>query len=129
MREIITPNIIVIEEPDGRSFQLALNKAFKDYSQRKNFRYDIQPRSESGHCAYLFFDDVEKHPESLEDAARLQGIKGSCVDCPYFDKPTDRRMKRGACPFAHYGQTFSDTPACEEFYRWLATGKKIEFER
>lgn len=128
MREVITPNIIVIEEPDGRSFQLSLNRAFRTYSQECGFRYEIQPRSSDGvHCAYLFYDDVEKRPESLEDAARLQGIRGSCEDCPYFSRVDDKRVKWGDCPFASYGRTKSDQPACETYYKWLATGKKMNF--
>ena len=82
-----------------------------------------------GMIARISYEETEEIFENLEDEYHAKGVSLTCAACPYFepvkkaDGTVDQRAKRGACPFAHYGMTSSDRPACDEMFRMLNEGR------
>ena len=118
MRRIVTPQIRVVEEEDGRAFQHHLNRAFKELSQEEGFHFELRDRAK-GHCAYITWVEVEEIPETVKEIAHQKGIRYQCKDCPYIKIPKDRRLKWCECPF---GACTKNDEACDWFYKEVAKG-------
>ena len=120
MKTIVTPHIRVIEEDDGRMFQTVLNRAFKELSGNEGFRYEVREK-QSGHLAYIFWQETERIPETIKELAHDRGIYLKCGDCPHLVVPKDRRLKWCECPF---GAVYKTDDACDWFYKEVAQGRE-----
>lgn len=71
--------------------------------------------------AYVVVTTEELAPETLADEYRLQGKSFHCGNCPHLIKSEDKRKRWHYCEHED-GPSREDTPACEDFYRWLKRG-------
>ena len=126
MDERIIQKFEIITDPDPAVFQQLLNDATTRLA--KNHPKVIFNMN-MGHCAYITYTEIEKIPETIGDEFSLLGLDLRCRNCPRFEWPVTkdgtihRRKKQGTCKIAEYGFTNRDSPACEFFYRGLASGK------
>ena len=123
MREKTKDRIKVIECSCGAEFEHVLNKAFDELSEERNFRFEIRERKE-GHCAYLFWKEVERFAETARDQCELDGIRLYCGDCPKCERPLDKRKKWCECPLAPGGYVSMNESACEWFCREYLAGRE-----
>lgn len=123
MREKTKDRIKVIECSCGSEFERELNRAFEDLSEYRNFRFEIRERKD-GHCAYLFWKEVERFAETARDQCDLDGIRLYCGDCPKCERPLDKRKKWCECPLAPGGYVSMNESACEWFCREYLAGRE-----
>lgn len=123
MREKTKERIKVIECDSGAEFEMELNRAFETLTDRKGFRYEIRERK-NGHCAYVFWKEVERIAETARDQCDLDGIRLYCGDCPKCDRPLDKRKKWCVCPLAPGGYVSMNESACEWFCREYLAGRE-----
>ena len=82
-----------------------------------------------GLIARISYVEDERVPESMADEYEAKGVHLFCEDCPKFqpdmkaDGTVDKRSKKGHCPFAHYGMTFKNSPACDKLFEMINTGE------
>lgn len=104
---------IVVQENNAIDFQNHLNDALSGLVNP-----EIIIEKSIPFTAYIFYTASKNVPESvLELFEILDGEPHSCIECPYFTKPADRRMKRGSCSVKARNPR-SDERACESFYLW-----------
>lgn len=82
-----------------------------------------------GLIARIEYEEEFNKCEDLIDEYEEKGVRLNCQDCPFF-KPLlnkngtiNRAAKRGDCPFAEYGFTHRDAPACERLFLMLNNGE------
>lgn len=82
-----------------------------------------------GLIARIAYQEEEDVPESLADEYRMQGVKLTCYDCPYFgptlnrDGSENQRAKKGTCPFKDYKIAYKDAAACNRLFEMLNSGE------
>lgn len=60
---------------------------------------------------------TESQVECMGDEFMQHNAYCHCSDCPFLEIGTDARRKTFPCPYAKYGETRVDAPACEVFYQ------------
>lgn len=99
-------------------FEKKLNDAIEDLRDKRP-EINISESRPKGFLAYITYLECQKVPETLSDELELRGLQIKCNDCPYIQRTTDARRKRFKCPYAPYGQTYLESPACNKFYEDL----------
>ena len=101
-------------------FESKLNAVLSDLNNR-GIKYELQLNPSTGFLAYVVFEDNRQIPETIAEEFELGGEKHTCIECPYFVRPTDGRRKYTKCV---YGKLRGrDSACCDEFYEQLADGK------
>lgn len=67
--------------------------------------------------ARFYYSVIDEQVESLEDDFMQNNERCHCSDCPFLEIGTDARRKWFPCQYATYGESRTDSPACEVFYR------------
>lgn len=119
MRTDHTPQLEVIFSDDPSKFQESFNSKMMELSQYSP-KYEFH--HEKGFCAYIIYDRTTKVLETLADEYALKGYSYKCIDCPYLEVPTDKRIKHCHCDYAPTETSHKDSPACELFYKRLDMG-------
>lgn len=68
-------------------------------------------------CADFVYVKTTKLAETPEDEFMQHNARCTCSDCPFLEIGTDARRKWFPCRYATYGETRTDSSACEVFYR------------
>lgn len=119
MRQDKYKQAIVIAEKDAASFERKLNEALNRVTNP-----EIQIDNNLPFTAYILYSVCRDVPESvLELFELLDGCSHSCIECPHFVEPTDKRCKWGSCTL-RIEKTRGESRACEHFYVWRL--KEIE---
>lgn len=70
----------------------------------------------------------ETIPESVADAAELEGVRFVCGQCPFFkpmtkaDGTEDKRCKWGECEHAELGRVLKNSTACDRLFEEIKKG-------
>ena len=104
----ITRKTIFIEAEDQLSFEEALNKNTRGLVDATVQIYGLFK------CAILYteigYEDDEK---TIADLFEEAGCGATCGECPYYKKPTDKRVKYIHCKGRKIGE---DSRACDDYY-------------
>ena len=105
----------VIDGADARDFEDVLNEVLDAISDP-----DITFDRNRPFLAYVTFTETIEIPESVQDAYEMRGEYHFCGECPYWEKPTDRRIKYDYCDLGE--KVGEKTAACDLFYKMLNEG-------
>lgn len=110
-------------------FDSKLN-SFTDKLDAKGIRYKLDLSVSAGLIAFVIYEKQITLPECVKDEYELAGEKHNCIECPFYVRPTDGRVKNTRCPKTEKLRRAND-PCCEDFYKWLDRGeiKLIEVGR
>jgi len=122
MRESYKKKIKTIVERDPAAFDEAVN-GFTDAHDVVEMRFHDYA---GAFCVVITYMETKRVPQNIRDEYELRGEYYTCGECPYYEKPTDRRMRHGSCKLAN--RVDPDGPACLHFYRELSLGE-ITMER
>lgn len=109
-----------ISEKDAFEFEVKINAAL-DALIAKGIVPDIEFNHNMGHCAYLMWTEETQIPENAKDEYELLGERHKCIECPYYIRPTDGRIKYTRCPVIDF-KVGADNSCCEQFYEELERG-------
>lgn len=106
---------------DAFNFQTKLNAAL-DELNKKGISYDLQFNNTMGFCAYIVYEEIIEVCETVRDEYEEVGELHTCIECPFFVRPTDGRRKYTRCPKTNK-LTAGTGRCCEVFYELLDAGK------
>ena len=113
MKQKTVQQIKVVSATNGADFERKFNAAAEDLAK---YEPEVQLKSGDGFCAYFMYNMNICQPETLEDNFSMHVNVCHCSDCKFLEIGTDARRKTFPCPYAEYGETRIDSPACERFY-------------
>lgn len=105
---------------DAFDFETRLN-SFTDSLDLKGIEYEVQLDPTAGLLAFVKYKVRRQVPETIKDEYDLAGEKHTCIECPFYVRPTDGRRKNTRCPHTNR-LTSADMMCCEDFYTLLDKG-------
>ena len=105
---------LTIETTSAQEFDEKVNQAVMEHAADNVEvirRLDVSGK----HCAYVVWEEEVKKPENARDRLSIKGIKVSCGDCPFFELPSDKRIKYVKCQRGVTTRACYERDACE----WL----------
>ena len=112
--------IKTISASDPFEFDARLN-SFTDDLDRRGIAYTVAVNPAAGLLAFVEYQVTVQVPENAKDEYDLMGERHSCIECPYFVRPTDGRVRYTKCPHTEALAT-ADSNCCDDFYEWLKAG-------
>lgn len=100
-------------------FDQKMQEALNELEQYSPIVQYLDGRQE--YCAVLRYTYEEQIPQDARDRHELAGDTYKCWQCPYFEKPDDKRVKWGSCHRSDAVKT--DTPCCKWLYEQIDGGK------
>ena len=123
MRRESYQQFAIVAADSAQSLTEQLNaKLFELKGKRPNVTFE-------GFIARIEYFEEYSKCEDLIDEYDEKGVRLHCEDCPFFEPmrnkngTINRAAKKGDCPFATYGFTHRDTPACERLFQMLNDGE------
>lgn len=111
--------VVCISESNASDFQIKMNEALSHLPNPEITLDKCIPFT-----AYIIYKVKRDVPESvLELLELIDGDPHTCVECPYYEEPSDKRMKWGICKIKLERMRL-DNRACERFYLWRS--KELE---
>lgn len=89
----------------------------------KTLQINEQPQIDKNvpYLAHIFYLEELYVPENIQEEYESKGKRFYCIDCPYFNKPEDGRIKNVRCEYCNkYVKATSS--ACTTFYQRLHDG-------
>lgn len=116
MKRIKKNNFEVVQEPDGPSFQRAMQKIVDKVSCPK-----ITFPPAAVFVAYVEYTEEILEPETISERYELSGDTHYCGECPHMIRPADKRIRWFRCD-VHDDLTRMDSACCDYFYNELEKG-------
>ena len=111
MRNDKLKQIIVIAETDPAVFEQRMNEELCKLKDP-----EIKLYEGNSFRAVITYTVYRNTPESILELFEMtSGENGMCYACPYFAKPTDKRMKWGRCELLDEKKKMTSR-ACEHYY-------------
>ena len=110
----------VVTASDGFNFETKLN-AFLDDLDAKGISYTYEFNHNAPHTAYITYDHIYTVCESVRDEYEEVGETHTCIECPYYVRPTDGRRKYTRCNKTDK-LCKGDDRCCDRFYEELDKG-------
>ena len=104
-------------------FDTALN-AFTDGLDRQGIAYTLSVSPSAGLLAFVEYEVETKVPQNAKDEYELLGESHKCIECPFYVRPTDGRVKYTKCPITNK-LTDADSWCCDSFYERLKRGMEL----
>lgn len=104
-------------------------ESFTDSLIKKGIEYTIETVQGAWLQVYVKYTEVRQIAEDARDEYNLAGEFHRCIECPFFVRPTDGRVKNVRCKHRGCGVTgngvltTADTQCCEWLYEKLAAGE------
>ena len=111
----------IVAASTADEFEAKLNKMFESLD-RQRIKYEVKFPEGLGFCAYIVKEHKMILPETIADEFELAGERHTCVDCPYWQHPTDGRVKYTRCEVTP-GIHGAKSPCCDAFYEMLYNGE------
>lgn len=105
----------------AEDFDRMLNKALTEFGT-KGVRYELKLAPELGFTAFIVYKESFRIPETIADEFELGGETHRCVECPFYVRPTDGRVKLTRCSVTP-GLHRKDSYCCDAFYEKLYNGE------
>ena len=110
-----------ISASNADEFDEKLNKTLREFG-RKGIQYELRLAPELGFTAFVVYRQTFLKPENIADEFELGGERHTCIECPFYVRPTDGRVKLTRCDVTP-GIHRATTPCCEAFYEKLLAGE------
>lgn len=115
MKEVVKRRSKTISAGDPEEFDRLYNTLSDELSE---FEPEVEEYMWGDkRCATFKYTETSRIPETLGDEFMQKNVRCTCSDCPFLQIGTDARRRWFPCQFADLGETRSDSPACEVFYR------------
>ena len=104
-------------------------ESFTDSLIRKGIDYTIETVQGAWLQCYVKYTEVKQIAQDARDEYNLAGEFHSCIECPFFVRPTDGRVKNVRCKHRGLGVTgngaltTADMGCCDWLYEKLAAGE------
>ena len=124
----ITKKYKVISSQDAFDFESKLN-SFCESLTAQGIEYDVQTDPTAGLLAFVIYKKRVDIPEDTKEEYEMAGERHVCIQCPFYVRPDDGRVKYTRCPVT--GKlTHRDSACCDDFYKKLDKGeiKMVEVE-
>ena len=116
-----TQKIKTIKSEDAFEFDTKLN-AFCDELAKQGIQYEVQTNPTAGLLAFVSYKVYMQTPETVKDEYELVGEWHTCIECPFYVRPTDGRRKYTRCP-KNGGLAHRDKTCCDLFYELMDRGE------
>ena len=113
--------VSIITGVSADDFQTKVNSELKRL-KRLGAKYKMEMSPQTGFIAYFVYETKQAVPETIADEFELDGEKHHCIECPYFIRPTDGRIKYTKCSLTEK-RTTSSRGCCDAFYEKLLNGE------
>lgn len=110
----------VIVSDNAFDFETKLN-SFTDGLDEKGIEYEVDLTPTAGLLAFVKYKVMRQVPETVKDEYDLVGERHTCIECPFYVRPTDGRRKNTRCPHSEK-LTSADMMCCDDFYTMLDKG-------
>lgn len=111
----------VISTNDAFEFETRLNSFLKSLDE-KGIEYEVQTNPTAGLLAFIIYRESIVIPEGLKEEYELAGERHYCIECPFYVRPTDGRVKNTRCGLS--GKlTRRDDSCCDDFYKKMEKGE------
>lgn len=110
-----------ISANNAEDFDRELNHALQGLAAQ-GISYTMQLAPQLGYTAFIVYKKDQHIPETIEDEFKLGGERHFCIECPFYVRPTDGRVKHTRCPITP-GLHRKDSECCNEFYKKLFNGE------
>ena len=107
----------VIKSEDAFEFESRLN-GFLQSLDNSGIEYEVQTNPTAGLLAFVAYKVRVQIPEGLKDEYEMAGEKHVCIQCPFYVRPTDGRVKNTRCPI-HDRLVDRNSACCDMFYEKL----------
>ena len=87
---------LTIETSSATEFDEKVNQAVREHAT-DNVEVIRRLDVSGTHCAYVVWEEEVKKPEDARDRLSLKGLHVKCGDCPFFELPSDKRIKYVKC--------------------------------
>ena len=113
--------IAVITAERGSDFEREVNERLE---QVAGCEPDIIFKMDTDcHIAYITWEETVEALETAADRYNAMGIKLKCGQCPYRERPKDKRVRYTSCTLGdRQGIAYGD-PACDRLYEMLEKGE------
>lgn len=116
-----TKHIEIVVAESAEQFKHDLNKLFLSLAER-GVNYELQTDISKGFIAYVIYTESADIPETIGEQFEAGGEKHVCIECPFFERPTDGRRKYTRCPVNNC-IAYKDKACCNAFYEKLFNGE------
>jgi hypothetical protein len=121
MRYVTGKQVKIISGANAFDFETKLNSVLAGLNEQ-GIKYELQLAPQTGLVAYIVFEEEKVIPETKKDEFELGGEKHVCIECPYFVRPTDGRIKYTRCRHEEK-MCWNGKDCCEWFYEELFAGR------
>lgn len=121
MRYCSGEEIKTVSAKSADSFDAELKKVTKEL-KRKGIQYTIEVAPALGFTAFVHYQESYRLPETLADEFELGGEVHRCIECPFYVRPTDGRVKYTRCEITP-GLHNRNSCCCDAFYDKLLKGE------
>lgn len=111
----------IVSGISASDFQENLNKTLQRFDTQ-GIKYDMQLSPQTGFVAYIVYENVMQIAETIKDEFEMRGEKHACIECPYYTRPIDGRVKYTRCRNGK-GICRKDSDCCNDFYEKLLNGE------
>ena len=115
--------IKTITAGDAFDFDNKLN-SFTDSLDLKGIPYTVSVNPSAGLLAFVEYEVTVNTPENAKDEYELLGERHTCIECPFYVRPTDGRVKYTKCSLQNC-LTDASQACCEQFYERLKRGMEL----
>lgn len=122
MREEKKKRFRCIEAQTAAEFESEIQQIYDEHPDAEVIFHQTAPR-----LAYVKWTEKVRVIETLEDEFHERGVRLSCCDCPFYERPTDMRRRWTRCLKSNL-PVHEDDAACEICYQ-LAAGRGLTDER
>ena len=112
-----TTRFKVIQTNDAFEFESKLNGFLKSLDAQ-DIQYEVQTNPTAGLLAFVVYKERIDIPEDTKEEYEMAGEKHICIECPFYVRPTDGRVKNTRCSLCNR-LVSRETACCDEFYRKL----------
>ena len=117
----ITQKYKVISSTDAFEFESRLN-GFLQGLDAQGIQYEVQTNPTAGLLAFVIYKERVNIPEDTKEEYEMAGERHYCIECPFYDRPTDGRIKYTRCKLSNK-LTRRDSSCCDDFYKKMEKGE------
>ena len=110
-----------ISANNAEDFDTKLNSKLQELG-RKGIQYTLELAPQLGFTAFIRYKETFHVPETIADEFELGGETHRCIECPFYVRPTDGRVKYTRCSVTP-GLHSRDSYCCDAFYQKLLDGE------
>lgn len=121
--------IKTIEADNAFDFDARVN-GFTDQLDLKGIDYNVELHVSPKFLAVVTYKKLVRVAETLSEEYELRGERHSCIECPFYVRPTDGRVRHTKCSITKDADgnptgewVRKETRCCDEFYKLLQKGE------